>query len=102
MQDVFVSFSGNLYLVFELLDRDLKQLMDVERGSSLSEDAIRAYAWQMLRGTAECHAHRIVHRDLKPQNVLLSKDGSCKLADFGLARTFGLPLRAYTHEVVTL
>ncbi|CAN0014172.1 unnamed protein product [Bubo scandiacus] len=41
-------------------------------------------------------------RDLKPQNLLINADGAIKLADFGLARAFGVPVRTYTHEVVTL
>lgn len=46
-----------------------------------------------------CHTHRVIHRDLKPQNLLISELGAVKLADFGLARAFGVPLRTYTHEV---
>lgn len=225
--DVFVSFSGNLYLVFELLDRDLKAALDNVRhknnllaqqevaakqasGEEIDEESIarrykrsglhptlvRSYLWQLLSAVEACHSHRLYHRDLKPQNILLGTpywqhspqivamadkeaaasaaatvaagsssaspssssggfkgvggeramerlerlisthadilsgketeialppDTSCagleegaggilgnesdptpgtlKLADFGLARTFSLPLRAYTHEV---
>ncbi|XP_059822064.1 cyclin-dependent kinase 2-like isoform X2 [Hypanus sabinus] len=45
---------------------------------------------------------RVLHRDLKPQNLLINDGGAIKLADFGLARAFGVPVRTYTHEVVTL
>lgn len=102
LQDVFVSYSGNLYLVFELLDYDLKQLMDSARGTPLMPDLVRSYLFQLLHGVDTCHTHRIIHRDLKPQNVLLNRTGELKLADFGLARTYAIPLRVYTHEVVTL
>ena len=58
--------------------------------------------FQLLAGVAFCHDRRVLHRDLKPQNLLVNKDGELKLADFGLARAFGIPVRSYTHEVVTL
>lgn len=41
----------------------------------------------------------MLHRDLKPQNLLINAEGAIKLADFGLARAFGVPVRTYTHEV---
>ena len=41
-------------------------------------------------------------RDLKPQNLLVNSKGEIKLADFGLARAISVPVRSYTHEVVTL
>ena len=36
---------------------------------------------------------------MKPQNLLIDLHGAIKLADFGLGRAFGIPVRAYTHEV---
>lgn len=92
-----------LYLVFEFVDMDLKKQMDATPNFCKNHKMIKLYLWQMLSGIAFCHSRRILHRDLKPQNLLIDRTHSqLKLADFGLARAFGIPVRAYTHEVVTL
>ena len=49
-----------------------------------------------------CHKLKVLHRDIKPQNLLISKEGILKIADFGLARSTGIPVKNYTNEVVTL
>ncbi|XP_007645558.1 cyclin-dependent kinase 3 isoform X2 [Cricetulus griseus] len=91
-----------LYLVFEFLTQDLKKHMDSAPTSELPLHVVKSYLSQLLQGLNFCHCHRVIHRDLKPQNLLINEFGAIKLADFGLARAFGVPMRTYTHEVVTL
>lgn len=90
-----------LTLVFEFLDQDLKKYLDV-CDSGLGLPIMKSFLYQLLTGVAYCHHHRVLHRDLKPPNLLINREGQLKLADFGLARAFGIPVRSYTHEVVTL
>jgi len=90
-----------LTLVFEFLDQDLKKYLDV-CDSGLGYPIMKSFLFQLLTGVAYCHHHRVLHRDLKPPNLLINREGQLKLADFGLARAFGIPVRSYTHEVVTL
>jgi len=92
---------SKLYLVFEYLEQDLKKYMDIVK-DRFRRTLVKSYLQQLIKGIAFCHSHRVLHRDLKPQNLLIDKEGNLKLADFGLARAFGVPVRTYTHEVVTL
>lgn len=96
-----VQEDGRLYLVFEFLDKDLKKYMESCTGL-LPPALVKSYLFQCCRGLSYCHARGVMHRDLKPQNLLVTKDGILKIADFGLARAFCPPLRPLTHEVVTL
>jgi cyclin-dependent kinase 1 len=93
--------SSKLYLVFEFLLMDLKKYIDTVNGA-IDPALVKSYTYQICSGIEFCHARRIIHRDLKPQNLLIDTKGLIKLADFGLGRAFGIPIRAYTHEVVTL
>ena len=92
---------NRLTLVFEFLDLDLKKYTDAIAGG-LELPMLRQLLFQLVRGIAYCHQQKVLHRDLKPQNLLINREGELKLADFGLARAFGIPVRQYTHEVVTL
>jgi len=91
-----------LTLVFEFLDQDLKKYLDSYGDRGLDAPTTKSFVLQLLKGICHCHENRVLHRDLKPQNLLINRDGELKLADFGLARSFGIPVRSYTHEVVTL
>jgi len=97
-----VHSESKLYLVFEFLDMDLRKYMETTDQKGMSPEIIWSFLKQLIKGVAYCHSHRILHRDLKPQNLLIDKTGKLTIADLGLARAFGVPMRTYSHEVVTL
>lgn len=87
-------------LVFEIMETDLEQILQ-ERKIYMSFAHIKSYILMTLKGLEYLHNNWILHRDLKPNNLLLDKNNILKIADFGLARTFGSPSRVYSHQVVT-
>ncbi|VVC42145.1 Protein kinase domain,Protein kinase-like domain,Protein kinase, ATP binding site,Serine/threonine- [Cinara cedri] len=101
----FNRYRSTFYLVFEFCEHDLAGLLSNTKVKfSLGE--IKQVIQQMLNGLYYIHSNKILHRDMKAANVLITKLGTLKLADFGLARAFsaqknGQPNR-YTNRVVTL
>ena len=70
-----------------------------ENKHKITEGQIKLLIFQLINGVNFCHSRRIIHRDLKPQNLLVNRDGVLKIADFGLARAFGIPIKTLTHEI---
>ncbi len=91
-----------LTLVFEYVEQDLKKVIDSTKGKGLDMKHLKSFLYQLLKGVDFIHKSKVLHRDLKPQNLLISKDNILKIGDFGLARGYGIPVKNYTNEVVTL
>jgi len=98
--DVFCS-TKKLVLVFEFCEHDLKKYMKSVQ-CKMDPKVIQHMSHQLCDGIQFCHANRILHRDLKPQNLLIDSHLRLKIADFGLARSYTVPVPKYTHEVVTV
>ena len=76
---------GRLYIVTEYVDgENLAELL--ARRGRIPPDEARGLALQAAQGLAHAHAAGLVHRDVKPQNLILRRDGTLKVADFGIAR----------------
>lgn len=72
------------YIVMELIDGiTLKQYME-RRGQMDWREALH-FVIQIMRALSHAHSRGIIHRDIKPQNIMVLRDGSVKVADFGIA-----------------
>ncbi|CAL1603060.1 unnamed protein product [Knipowitschia caucasica] len=91
----------SLFLVMSYCEQDLASLLD-HMQSPFTEAQVKCIVLQVLRGLEYLHHNFILHRDLKVSNLLMTDEGQVKIADFGLARSAGLPVRPMTPRVVTL
>merc|ERR1712121_320048 len=93
-----------IYIVMDFVEHDLKSLMETMRKKNqvFLPGEVKCLMIQLLRAIRHLHDNWILHRDLKSSNLLLSHNGILKVGDFGLAREYGSPLKAYTSVVVTL
>lgn len=89
----------DVYLVYELMDTDLHQI--IKSSQSLSNDHCQYFLFQLLRGLKYLHSANILHRDLKPGNLLINANCDLKICDFGLARTNSGKDQFMTEYVVT-
>jgi eukaryotic-like serine/threonine-protein kinase len=78
------TYQGMPYLVSELLEG--RTLTETVRRGPIPLRKVIDYGVQIARGLAAAHAKGIVHRDLKPDNIFVTKDGTVKILDFGLAK----------------
>lgn len=102
LKDVVVGKSlESIFLVMEYCEQDLASLLD-NMQSPFSESQVKCIMLQLFSGLQYLHKNFIVHRDLKVSNLLLTDKGCLKIADFGLARKYGLPVKPMTPKVVTL
>lgn len=87
------------YLVMQLVEGPtLRRRLDLD-GALAPGEAARLGA-RLADALAYVHAHGIIHRDMKPANVLLDRDGTCFLTDFGIARALGSARQTSTGHCV--
>ena len=86
---VYNCFSAynTLFIAMELCDGPTLANV-IDRCTPLPENEVRAILGQLANALAHAHSNGVIHRDLKPANIMLLKDGTVKLSDFGLAKSY--------------
>ncbi|MBP3521362.1 MAG: Stk1 family PASTA domain-containing Ser/Thr kinase [Oscillospiraceae bacterium] len=88
------------YIVMELIDGiTLKQYIQ-KRGGKLNWKESLHFITQIMKGLSHAHSRGIIHRDIKPHNIMILRDGSVKVADFGIARLVSSVQSTMTQEAL--
>lgn len=88
------------YIVMELIDGiSLKQYMQ-KKGNKLNWREALHFITQIVKALGHAHSRGIIHRDIKPHNVMVLRDGSVKVADFGIARLISAGHSTMTQETL--
>ncbi|KDD76079.1 protein kinase-like protein [Helicosporidium sp. ATCC 50920] len=99
MRPASQSSMRDVYIVYDLMDTDLHQI--IRSRQPLSDEHFQYFVYQILRGLKYVHSAGVLHRDLKPSNVLLNASCDLVIADFGLARVSTDSNAFMTEYVVT-
>jgi cyclin-dependent kinase 12/13 len=91
----------NVFMVFEYLEYDLTGILETPE-IRFTQDHIKSWSQQLLQGVHYMHTNKVIHRDLKSSNLLVSKSGELKIADWGLARSWNSEMKRLTNKVITL
>jgi len=97
--DVFLH-NKNVCIVFEWCVTDLEIVIN-DKSIGFSAADVKSYMKMVLSSVEFLHKNWVLHRDLKPGNLLITREGVLKLADFGFGRKYGSPNERLTHTVVT-
>lgn len=88
LRDIMPSYiyhnSNSIYIVTELMDTDLHQIIASKQKLSIKH--VQYFVYQILRALKYIHSANVLHRDLKPSNLLINSDCTLKVCDFGMSR----------------
>ena len=97
-----IHLNANITLVFEYCETDLKELLKKNQNKGLPPKLYKSFLYQLLQGIQSIHKMKILHRDIKSENLLITDKNVLKITDFGLARGYGLPIKNFRNDVVSL
>lgn len=82
---------NQIFLVINYVDLDLKKIFTTQRPKTFGDNHVLIILYNLLCGINFLHSANVIHRDLKPSNVLINKECTVTICDFGLARTLSQP-----------